>query len=76
MKTAMLAACAAIALAAVPAAAQQKTIKIGFSKGQLKKLRAALLAGTKIKASITGAIVDSGGNIERSTAAKKLLITA
>jgi branched-chain amino acid transport system substrate-binding protein len=30
MKTALLAACAAIALAASPAAAQQKTIKIGF----------------------------------------------
>jgi len=30
MKTALLAACAAIALAAAPAAAQQKTIKIGF----------------------------------------------
>jgi len=51
-----------------------KTIKVSFSKAELKKLKAALAGHTKVSASVRGAIVDPAGNIERETAALVLAL--
>ncbi len=57
------------------ARAGSRTIAITPSIGQLSRLRAALGNGTRISASITGAIVDAGGNVERQTPPQQLAIT-
>jgi kumamolisin len=51
-----------------------RTIAIGFSRGQLVKLRAGLRHHVRITASVLAAIVDAGGNIERRSAARTLRI--
>ena len=56
------------------AASGTKVVTVSFSRGQLARLRAALRTHTRITAQVTGAIVDAGGNIEKRTPAKTLLI--
>jgi subtilase family serine protease len=55
--------------------AGRHTVQIDFAPGQLRKLRAALAAHTRVSAKITGALVGSGGAIESRTAARSLKIT-
>nr|MDQ6938442.1 S53 family peptidase [Actinomycetota bacterium] len=52
----------------------KKQTKISFSRGQLSKLRAGLSAHTRIRAGVVGAIVDAGGNIERRSRTRFLVI--
>jgi subtilase family serine protease len=52
-----------------------KTVKINFTTGQLKRLAAAVKAGTKVTATVTGAIVDPAYNIERQSPQGHLTIT-
>jgi subtilase family serine protease len=52
----------------------KKQTKISFTRSQLAKLRAGLSAHKRIVAGVVGAIVDAGGNIERSSKTKLLRI--
>jgi subtilase family serine protease len=49
-----------------------RTIKIPFDHKTLVKLRAAVAGHQQITATIFGAILDPGGNVERQTVGKKL----
>jgi subtilase family serine protease len=51
-----------------------KAISISFSKGELGKLRAGLSGHKRIVAAVVAAIVDAGGNIERKSKAKVIVI--
>jgi kumamolisin len=51
-----------------------KTVPIKFSAGQLRMLRGARANHHRIVAGVVGAIVDAGFNIERRTAAVRLMI--
>jgi hypothetical protein len=53
----------------------KKTIALRFSSGQLGKLRSGLTAGARIVATVYGAILDAGGNIEKRTAGQRMTIT-
>ena len=55
--------------------AGMKVSKIAFKPGQLQALKIALEHHVRVTAKVTGAIVDSGGNIERQTPAQMLMIT-
>ena len=50
--------------------------KIAFKPGQLEALKIALAHRVRVTAEVTGAIVDSGGNVERKTPSQLLKITA
>jgi hypothetical protein len=54
--------------------AGQRLSKIVFKPGQLQALKNALAHHVPVTAEVTGAIVDSGGTIERKTAAQTLKI--
>ena len=54
--------------------AGMKISKIAFKPGQLQALKIALQHRVRVTAKVTGAIVDSGGNIERQTATQMLMI--
>jgi kumamolisin len=55
--------------------AGSKNVSITLSSSRVKKLRDALRHGTRVSASVTAAIVDAGGNIERRTPSRQLRIT-
>jgi subtilase family serine protease len=52
-----------------------KTVKVNFTTTELTKLAAALKAGTKVTATVTGAIVDPAYNIELQSPQGHLTIT-
>jgi hypothetical protein len=54
--------------------AGMKISKIAFKPGQLQALKIALQHHVRVTAKVTGAIVDSGGNIERQTPTQMLMI--
>jgi hypothetical protein len=54
--------------------AGQRISKIVFNPRQLQDLKIALQHHVRVTAEVTGAIVDSGGNVERKTAAQTLKI--
>ena len=54
--------------------AGRKTIRIPFDKKTLSMLRAALQRGAPVTATIYGAILDPGGNVEAQTVGQKLRI--
>jgi subtilase family serine protease len=56
--------------------ASAKTIRIGLDKPTLRKLRSALRRKERITATVYGAVVDPGGNIERRSAARTLHLTS
>lgn len=53
-----------------------RTVTINFSKGQLTRLASALNSGTRVTATVTGAIVDPSYNIERQSPQGHLTITS
>jgi kumamolisin len=56
--------------------ASQHTVRMAFGAGELGQIRAALRRHRRITAAVTGAILDSAGNIERRTASRRLVITS
>jgi hypothetical protein len=53
-------------------AAGSKTIPIGFSGGQLRRLRAALAAHRRIVAGVYGVTLDAAGDVQRETSGQML----
>ena len=54
--------------------AGRRTIKIGFDRKTLGKLRAALVRGQRVTATIYGAILDPGGNVESRTRGREMRV--
>jgi hypothetical protein len=52
-----------------------KAIAIPFAKSDLSRLHAALVARTPVSATVYGAVLDPGGNVERGTSGLRLRIT-
>jgi subtilase family serine protease len=53
----------------------QRTIRIGLNRKTLSTLRSALRHHEKITATVYGAVVDPGGNVERTSRGRALRIT-
>ena len=60
--------------AAVLAKAGNQTVKLKLSTGDLGRIRGGLRAHRKVIASVVGVIIDSGGNVERTSPARTLQI--
>ena len=51
-----------------------KTIKIGFDAKTVRKLRTGLVSGRRVTATVYGAILDPGGNVESRTRGREMRV--